>query len=147
MFYVLHSPNSLFKIYRLPIIWGPIPILQTDPSLPPSSLLLSFLPLIRIWVDGWKQCCRKPSSVSIHSHQITGTRREERREERRSWDRLGLSQRAVSQSVGWSVGMWGSAKEILPSHSGVGCSRHLLASQECAADVDAIVNAGWYDGR
>lgn len=42
--------------------------------------------------------------------------------------------------------MEGSAKEILPSHSGVGCSRHLLASLECTADVDAIVSAGCCGG-
>ena len=59
---------------------------------------------------GESSVAESPYSVSIHSHQITGTRREERREERRSWDRLGLSQRAVSQSVGWSVGTEGAQK-------------------------------------
>lgn len=77
----------------------------------PSFLLLSFLPP---WSEsdlmGESSVAESPYSVSIHSHQITGTRREERREERRSWDRLGLSQRAVSQSVGWSVGTEGAQK-------------------------------------
>lgn len=45
-----------------------------------------------------------PSSISIHTHWATGTGGDERKEERMSWDRLGLSQRAVSQSVGRSVG-------------------------------------------
>ena len=77
----------------------------------PSFLLLSFLsPWSESELMGESSVAESPYSVSIHSHQITGTRREERREERRSWDRLGLSQRAVSQSVGWSVGTEGAQK-------------------------------------
>lgn len=48
-----------------------------------------------------------PASASIH---IRSQAQGERREGRRSWDRLGLSQRAVSQSVGRSVGMQGAQK-------------------------------------
>lgn len=56
------------------------------------------------------------------------------------------SQPESSESVcGLECGDGGSAKEILQSHSGVGCSFHSMASLECTADVDAIVSAGSYD--
>ncbi len=107
LFKHIHFLHRLALIHwnTLLIIWGLIPTFHTHPSVSPSFLLLSFLSPdqnLSRWV---KAVLRKPPSISIHSHQITGTRREEREGRRGASETDWASAR--EQWVSLWAGVWG----------------------------------------
>lgn len=140
---MVHFHFALYKQWDFQGLYvGHIPTVQTDPPL--SPVLLSTDQNGIWWVKAVLQKALQLQHPFTSDHWYWGRGEEGAEEELRQ---TGLQPESSESVCGLDWRDRGSGREILPSHSGVGSSARLLATEEGTAEVFFTVNTGWYDGR